>query len=336
MVSGFSIIVCSYNPDLVVFKRLLNSLSSLLVPENIPVEFIIVDNNSTSEISGLPEVKAWVQRMENKQLSFIKEQSPGLTQARVAGICSAKYDWIVFFDDDNEPIFNYLTNALDIINLYPKVGLWGPGVVEVEYVGMKETKFLSSIRHIHQEKFIEGTHYDNNNKEGSLYFPYGTGMVVRKNILIEYIAAVKARKYSMIDRNGTILSSAGDTQILYTGLKLGYYAGSSSLLSLKHLITRKKVTVNYILRLIYALNSSQIKAYNEVFNHNAIPVRKISNIDVILLVYYFFRKNFLTNMFSQNLLDFSAKLGQLNASLVAGNFKKPFFLKVLERILCLY
>jgi glycosyltransferase involved in cell wall biosynthesis len=50
---SISILICTYNPDEQIFRRTLKSVESLILREDIPVECIIVDNNSTLPVSQL-------------------------------------------------------------------------------------------------------------------------------------------------------------------------------------------------------------------------------------------------------------------------------------------
>ncbi len=176
------------------------------------------------------------------------------------------------------------------------------------------------------------TLFDNDIIKGNVCYPYGTGMLVRRNILDMYINSVSSNKYTMSDRTGKSLMSAGDTQILYTGLKMNYYAGSTPQLRLKHIITPNKTKLRYILRLIYSLHSSQIKAYNEVFNESPHILKSVSDREISDALIAFFRGCIRRRFYlKRNLMTISQKMGSFNARIVAGDFKKPTLLRWWEK-----
>ena len=134
------------------FKRLLNSLINFddLSPEH---EVIIIDNNSIPSLEHLELVQNFLNFKSESTL--VRESKSGLTAARIAGIKNAKYNWLIFFDDDNEPEADYLTSAADIINIHPQVGVWGPGVVNVEYIGKANKWFQDNKRYFQQRNALQ-------------------------------------------------------------------------------------------------------------------------------------------------------------------------------------
>jgi glycosyltransferase involved in cell wall biosynthesis len=325
-----SIIICTYNPNSYLLGRLLNAIN-YFDSQSPPYEVIIVDNNSTSSLNNNNEVTLFLE--SNKNASIIFEKKPGLTSARTAGINASKYDWIVFFDDDNEPHPSYLVSFAELIQKYPKVGAWGPGIISVKYIKRKETRLLRKIKWLFQERHYVGDNFDNNTVEGSKFYPHGTGMILRKDILFTYLERVESGRYTMTDRLGNNLTSAGDTQILFTCIQHGYYAGCSSKLILNHLIDRKKSTLSYAEKLIFALNSSHLLAYNEVFPNIHDHKKSISNCDVIKLFISTIRL-FRSNNEEYSLrLFWAQKCGELNARVVAYDLKAPFLLYLYKRLI---
>ena len=103
---SFSIVICTYNPNVEIFKRVLNAISnfSTFSPKH---EVIIVDNNSNPPVSNFDFVKDFINHLSDRRIIY--ENEPGLTNARIAGINQSSSEWIVFFDDDNEPDEDYRT-----------------------------------------------------------------------------------------------------------------------------------------------------------------------------------------------------------------------------------
>jgi glycosyltransferase involved in cell wall biosynthesis len=326
----FSIVICTHNPNFEILKRLLYSL--LNFNTNSPThEVIIVDNNSEPGIQSNSIVEDFLIKKTNSRL--IQEKNPGLTAARIAGINKSKYDWIVFFDDDNEPDFDYLIEARVLIENHPQVGAWGPGQLTVNYFKRHETNFLKKIKWLFQERNYKLTYFDNNIIEGSEYYPFGTGMIIKKEALVEYISRVEAGRYSMSDRKGKSLTSAGDMQILFTCLQMGYYAGSSHHLKLTHLIVESKANPRYAAKLVYALNSCQLKAYKEVFTDYKINVNPITNYEILKVVYSALRLYRLNQERYTRKMYLGKRLGELNARLIAFDVEPPLLLRLFATLI---
>lgn len=187
--SSFSIVICTHNPDPELFQRLLSAVLKF-EEASPPHEVIIVDNLSNPALSENEAVKNFLNQKIQSRL--ILESQPGLTPSRLAGIKEAKHEWIVFFDDDNEPSNDYLIQAEKIIEQYPQTGMWGPGNIQVLYSDQKDNSYTNKIKWLFQQRDYTKTYIDNNSEEGSEYYPYGTGMIVHQNITAAYSAKVLA------------------------------------------------------------------------------------------------------------------------------------------------
>lgn len=330
METGFSVIICTHNPELIIFGKLLKSLNEFIFDNSFSVEFILVDNNSNRPIEEYTIVGDFIKSKRNVQL--ISEKKPGLTSARIAGFKKAKYDWVVFFDDDNEPAADYLTEAVKIINRYPHAGVWGPGKIDVEFNG-KVSKFALGQKELFQQRSMSETIIDNVRWEQNAY-PFGTGMIVRKGILFEYNKNVLEGKYSLTDRIGNSLISGGDIQILLTAIKMGYYAGSSPCLKLVHNIDVNKTKYKRIIKLAYSLSASAIKSYNEVFSDQPFAIQKIDNLNVCKTIYYELRIGLFKKGIKQLVFDIYKRLGELEAHIIASpNNKPPVLLTLFSKII---
>ena len=313
----FSIVICTYNPDLEIFQRL---LKAVLQFDKLSVqhEVIIIDNNSSPALQMNDAVQSFLSSKQNA--TIITETKPGLTNARIAGIKAAKCDWIIFFDDDNEPAADYLMCGTKAIELYPHVGAWEPGNIDVKYLCQKSNNYLDSIKAIFQQRESEEICFDNNKINGNICYPYGTGMIIRKEILTVYINEVEKNLLTMSDRKGSSLLSGGDSQMLYIGLRMGFYAGSAPSIKLTHNILPIKTKLVNVLKLVYSVNAGQIKAYNEVFPLHPYTLSEIKNSMLFKNLYIFIRQILRRPLkLKTALLDLSRHLGMAKAQLIAGN-----------------
>lgn len=323
----FSIIVCTYNPNPYIFQRLLNAVNDFNKASPTH-EVIIVDNNSTVSLLKNSAVGSFLLSKNNSRL--ILESIPGLTSARVAGIKHAKYDWIIFFDDDNEPAVNYLIKASEAIQQHTQVGAWGPGTVEVEYIN-RSNKWLDQQRPLFQQRNTDKVQYAQQH-HWQICYPFGTGLIVKKNIATEYTKRIENGRYTLSDRKGNSLSSGGDVQIVLTGIDMGYSAGVSPGIVITHLIHRSKVRFSYMLKLVYGTESVYIKAYNEVFTTNQIQLSRVNNFIVIMQIWFYIKKYLKEKNYKSVMLAFANKLGQINAAYVCNEkLRKPLILIFIEK-----
>jgi len=89
-----SVLICTYNRGDILAECLESVVSTYT--EAFPIEVIVIDNNSTDNTSGI------VQQFHSKYpyVVYHFEKAQGLSYARNAGYHKAKYDWVVYLDDD--------------------------------------------------------------------------------------------------------------------------------------------------------------------------------------------------------------------------------------------
>ena len=258
-----SLVLCTFNPDKEIFKEAILSLEKLMLPENVLVECIIVDNNSSFPIESIPFVKSFQERFG--WIKIIKEQKQGLSFARIAGIQLAKFSTVVFVDDDNALDRNYLINIQYCLDQYPAVAVWGPGNIDVAFSQPVPNWFNSKIRKKFQERHSEHVEYGCCGAKWMPFYPFGTGMVVQKEVLDSYREAVKNHQLSAQGRTGKNLSSGEDIQIVWEAVKMGRAAGTSPNLKVRHLIPEKRTSLKYIKKLTFGTASSYAPSLVESF-----------------------------------------------------------------------
>ncbi|MEJ8842211.1 glycosyltransferase [Lacibacter sp. H375] len=325
---SFSIVICTYNPDLIILARLLNAIAGFN-RESPEHEVIIVDNNSTIQLELEVEIKDFLSRKLNSKL--IHENTPGLTAARIAGINQAKHDWIVFFDDDNEPVADYLVAASSAIEKYAQVGAWGPGNIDVVYTD-KVKSWLETKKELFQQRNEDKIRYANE-VSWQPFYPFGTGLIIKKEIALEYTRRVQSGRYTLSDRKGKSLASGGDVQMVLTGIDMGFFAGSIAGLYLNHLINSSKTTLAYLQKQQYGTASAYIKAFNQVFINHQIKTGEVSNIKLLRTIYSLYRIQGAKLNRNDFKLLLASKLGEVNAAVCANDKPQPFILKLYEKLI---
>ncbi|PZX49804.1 GT2 family glycosyltransferase [Algoriphagus ratkowskyi] len=242
MNSGISIIICSYNGT----NRLSKTLDSILIQDTrSPFELIVVDNNSTDETSVF--AKTFLSR-KTIDWRLIHEAKAGLSHARWRGIAEAKYELILFCDDDNHLESNYLEIGNDFFKRNPNVGILG---------GLGRAVFES-------EKPIWFDHFAHSYAVGTLgkqagvqakgSYHYGASCFIRRLPLMKL--REKGFQSVLSDRKGSGLSSGGDVELCYAVQLLGYDLAFEPALRFDHYIENHRLKWSYYLNLKRGIASS--------------------------------------------------------------------------------
>ena len=117
---GVSVIICTYNGSHRIEKTLLKIMQQV-VSAKIHWEVLLIDNASTDGTAETAR-KAWKSTIP---LRIILEPRPGLGNARIRIIHEARYEVIVFLDDDNHLEENWQRTAFELMNSLPDVGAMG-------------------------------------------------------------------------------------------------------------------------------------------------------------------------------------------------------------------
>ena len=243
----YSIVICSYNPDERILSRCLEAVLHL-DKKGLNIEVLLIDNNSKIKLSDVEYIKPYEEKLENFRI--ILEEKQGLTFARIAGIEAAIGNYIVFFDDDNEPDQKYLQELFALNSQYSNVAVWGPGTICVDFIDGIDAIIEENGKNAFQERHEAHITYANIRSWQSCY-PYGTGMSVKTVFLKEYAVSVHEGLLTSVGRSGNSMSSGEDVQIVLQCLKKGAAAGVSPGLKVNHIIPAKRANYEYIKKLIF-------------------------------------------------------------------------------------
>jgi len=244
-----SVILCTHNPREDYLRRTLDALKAQALPQG-QWEFLLVDNASKEPLAGKWDL-SW-----HPQGRHVREETLGLTPARLRGIAEARAPLLVFVDDDNLLAPDYLERAIEISEAFPFLGVWG-GRVEPQYdqpppewarpyVGML------ALRDVPRDVWSNLA----NNYETC---PVGAGMVVRSAVARHY--ATQSRQAPgrvALGRTGSKLTSGEDADIAYTACDMGLGMGLFQRLHLRHLIPPGRLQLAYLLRLRESIEYSGI------------------------------------------------------------------------------
>jgi len=270
---GISIIICCYNSS----KRLKQTLSHLAMQVlsfelSKNCEIILVDNCSTDNTKGTAS-KLWQRLSCTIPLILVDEFSPGLTFARAKGVETAKYEYILFCDDDNWLMPNYVQISYELLDNKPDVGALGGqgiGIADIEFPewwdGFKEGYAVGQQS--------EQTGYVND--RGYLW---GAGIVLRKSLFNKLFN--KNLPTLLSGRDGKKLNSGDDGEICYRILIAKYSLYYDDRLVFKHYMDTSRLTWEYKNSLFEGHRASHavLSKYQDVVNSmNKTLTTKIKNL----------------------------------------------------------
>ena len=266
-----SVIICTHNPREEYLQRTLEALEKQSLPKD-QWELLLIDNASKQPLVAggekkRPELRD--QRSDDRDrrtevgdrrsddgdrrevgevyLSWhpnariVREESLGLTVARLRGIAECRADLLVFVDDDNVLFSDYLEQCLKISDEWPMLGAWG-GQQFPEFEGgapaeqWKVGFYTGTI-----DKNVWSNNYD------PAAVPIGAGMCIRKTVAEEYgrkAATDDLRR--QLGRAGAVLNSGEDFDLAFTACDQGLGAGRFRNLKLQHLIPQSRLRDEYI------------------------------------------------------------------------------------------
>ncbi|HSY42845.1 MAG TPA: glycosyltransferase [Candidatus Acidoferrum sp.] len=234
---SISVIICSHNPREDYLRRVLDALRAQTLSAK-DWELLLVDNASKESLAERFDL-SW-----HPNVRHIHEEKTGLTHARVRGIAESKGNLLVFVDDDNVLRADYLENALKVSANYPFLGaLSGSCLPEFEVEPPMELHpFLAGLL---IEKLSES--FWAKLPAAGQALPAGAGMVVCRTVAAYYREQVLHDPLRQaLGRSGNKLSAGEDSDMALCGFALGLGAGRFPELELTHLISARRLTLEYL------------------------------------------------------------------------------------------
>ncbi len=243
MVLPVSVIICTANPRMDIFQRVLDSVEEQTLGHT-KYEVVIVDNNSEP-----PLVAEALRKDREMTLRVIRQPRQGLSFARVAGIRAARGELIIFVDDDNFLDSKYLEAALRIHREHPEIGAFGgisEGILE-RPVGKWKTKLLPylGVRDYGNEPITSTEDH------WGQWEPIGAGMVTRRDVAEKFAELIESIPHAgNLGRRGSDLLSGEDSLFARIANRLGYACSYQPSLKLQHFIKKERLKAKYLARLI--------------------------------------------------------------------------------------
>jgi GT2 family glycosyltransferase len=201
-------------------------------------ELLLIDNASQTVLASEIDL-SW-----HSNARHVREETLGLTAARLCGIREANNDILVFVDDDNVLDIDYLKNTLEILEKNPKLGaIGGKSLPEFEIepeAWVEQFSGCLALRdHGDEPKiYFRQNPIDISANDYPEIAPIGAGLVIQKEIAKAYAKLVSQDKSRLaLGRTGKKLVSGEDNDIVLTLLEAGWGVGYFPQLQLTHLIS---------------------------------------------------------------------------------------------------
>lgn len=235
---GISVVVCCFNSA----GRLSETMAHLAaqrVPPSTSWEVIVVDNASTDGTANVATAE-WRRHSCGAPFRVVEEPEPGLSAARRKALFEARYEYVLFCDDDNWLAADYVARAFEIMQANPAIGVLGgqstPGCGEAALPAWFYT-FCGS--------YAVGSQGIQSGDISQRGYVWGAAMIVRARLL----RALFDHGYQPIlsGRSGGKLRSGDDSEICKWFLLAGYRLWFDETLIFRHFIPEARVTKEYLL-----------------------------------------------------------------------------------------
>ena len=237
MCNGVSIICCLHNSSKKL-ERSLVAISNLVLPKGIDVELVCVDNCS-SDGSMTAAARIWDSLEAPFELRVLEQPIAGQAFARKTGVISARYDVVLFCDDDNVLDRDYLAQVSDFFIRHPKAGVVGGCSTPLADVDLPAWFYRYATKlAVGSQALKTGDVTD------SRMFVWGAGLACRKPVLEKLYTEVGLPL--LTGRAGKSLSSGDDVEICLWFTLAGYQVWYQDDLHLRHYMPPERLTKEYL------------------------------------------------------------------------------------------
>ena len=232
-------------------KTTLNSIAKQTLPQS-EFEVIVVDNGSTDETETV--VKSFHPKIKNFQYLYTVE--PGLHVGRHLGLKKSKSSILVYTDDDIEAFPGWLAAIKDTFKEDKKTCLVGgknlpkfevDPPVWLKEIWSKKSKYGKAY------SYLSISDLGNKVKKINPYYIWGCNFSVRKSILIESEGFHPDGMPSGL----TKYRGDGESYIARFVLSKGYKSIYNPQASIFHLISKEKMTIDYLCKKAYMAGVSE-------------------------------------------------------------------------------
>jgi len=247
-----SVAICTHNPRPQYLARVLDALKAQTLARE-RWELLLIDNASDARLADSWNL-SW-----HSGARHVREDSLGLTHARLRAIDEAAGDILVFVDDDNVLDEDYLAECKRIAQEMPFLGAWGGqqrGEFEIPpQEWMKPYLISIAIREFNHTRWCNLPHVIDT-------VPYGAGLCVRTEIARIWSEKTHGNHYRCsLGRIGDSLSACEDIDLALTACDVGFGTGLLTSLCLTHLIPKERLDPRYLAKVVEGSARSRVVLY---------------------------------------------------------------------------
>lgn len=253
-IQGVSIIICCYNSSSRI-KEVLKYLFNQQNIDSILWEIIIVNNCCTDNTNEV--VYSIIPTTPNIDIRIVNEKNPGLINARIKGISIAKYEYLLFCDDDNLLCKTYVKGIFDIMSSDNKIGACGG-------IGIELIKDCKKPNWFDQFKNNYAVGSQIRDPQTALY---GAGMCIRGSA----IKKINDKGFIpfLTGRKGNQLLAGDDSEIICALRLSGYRLIASDKLIFWHILPSNRLSEEYLKKMAlgFGMTMPVIFTYRKILNN---------------------------------------------------------------------
>ena len=244
-----SVIIPTFNPRMDYLQAVLDALRGQTLPPT-DWELVIVDNRSEPPLADRVDLR-W-----HPHARVVREEQTGLTRARLRGFRETTGELVVLVDDDNVLDADYLAQAVNLAQEFPRLGTWS-GRLTLKYENPAlapppELAAFLTLREFSTDIWSNDIHHHAST-------PWGAGLCIRRTVCDAYQRRLAAQAARLeLDLQGNTLVYGGDTDIAYTGCGMGLGKGVFTRLHITHLIPKRRCDRAFLRRAIEGQGYSEI------------------------------------------------------------------------------
>jgi glycosyltransferase involved in cell wall biosynthesis len=237
---GISIIICCYN-SAAILPETLKHIAFQKMPEPIGWEVIVVDNNSTDRTAGIA-INEWGKYSIDIPFKVLQESRMGLIYARKSGVAAAKYDIILFCDDDNWLSEHYVFTSYERMIENNNIGILAGS--SIGFFASPQPSWFSAF----EKAYAIGKPLTCSGIANDRGYLAGAGMVIRKDIFM--LLHQLSFEFILTGRKGEALSSGEDAELSLLTLFLGYDLYYDESLYFTHYMPAKRLQWAYCVHMM--------------------------------------------------------------------------------------
>jgi glycosyltransferase involved in cell wall biosynthesis len=246
MLKSVSILVCFYNAEYRLPKTI-QHIQNLDISGLNGIEVLFIDNNSTDNSQTV--IHTMFKGFTKFPYNIYFESKPGVTQARLRGIHEARYNYIVFCDDDNSLFSDYIQKSLPIFEIDHSIAaVGGCGIAKSSIQIPEWFEKLQNFYGVGPQMPVSGY------VSGIRNVIYGAGMVLKKAAFL-HIEKNGFEFYS-VSRVANSFGSGEDGELCLALKIAGYTIWYNSEMQFYHEISSNRLTKKYKNKLQFGIATS--------------------------------------------------------------------------------